>query len=89
VLKKTRAIFERIIGVSIHVLSLISLDLPPLGHGNNLIGWPTFKPKPFSNHDIRALNPILVQNFNFFEKAELNLEFNETSAIGFLTQSFA
>jgi len=42
VVKKMRAVFERITKMGTFVLSMISLDLSPLCHGNNPIGWPNF-----------------------------------------------
>jgi len=39
IVKKMRAIFERIIGIGTHVFSV---DVPPLQHDNNPIDWPKF-----------------------------------------------
>jgi len=51
-----------------------------------LVGVKYGDPISSLNHDSRALNPLLVLNFKKFHKAQFNLEFNKTSAIGFLTQ---
>jgi len=69
VMKKTRAIFEKIIVMGIYVLFLFSLDLVPLQYDNIFIGQVgrNFYLMPFLNHDPKSKICILKEFGTIFD----------------------
>jgi len=65
---KTRAAFERIVGMGTHVLSLVSLDLLFNDMATIQLVGQNFKPFHFLT---MPLNPLLLQNFKNSTKLSL------------------